>query len=423
MENKNLPGFKQILKNRNFFLLWLSQIISQFGDRLDQMALIGFITQRFPGSTFQMAKLLSFTIIPVFLIGPVAGVYVDRWDRRKTMYISDFLRGFLVLLIPLIFLNLRSLSGLYLIIFLVFSMGRFFIPAKLSIIPNLVRKEELLLANSLVNTTGMIAAVLGFGIGGIIVDWLGPKGGFYIDVLTFFISGIFIFLITLKVAETRRGLFVLGKEVLEVIKKSVFQEAKEGLIYLFKKIEVRFIMGILFMLWSALGSIYIVIIVFVQQRLGTLTKDLGFLIVFLGLGLFFGSLVYGRFGQRFSNIKAIFLFLFLSGSVLIGFSLGLQFIPNFLIAAISIFILGMSISPIMTACNTLIHQVSHEDMQGKIFASLEIVMHLGFLLSMFLSSIMAERFDRFWILIFVGIIFGLMGLSGLFRKTIYTPGV
>lgn len=416
MTNKNLASFTQILKNKNFFLLWLCQIISQFGDRLDQMALIGFITQRFPGSTFQMAKLLSFTIIPVFLIGPVAGVYVDRWDKRKTMYISDFLRGILVLLIPLVFLNLKSLFGLYLVIFLSFSVGRFFIPAKLSIVPDLVRKEELLLANSLINTTGMIAAILGFGIGGLIVDWLGPEGGFYINALTFFVSAIFIFFITIKITQEKRSFLVLGREVLEVIKKSVIQEVKEGLVYLIKKSEVRFIIGILFLIWSALGSIYIVLIVFIQQRLGSLTKDLGLLIVFLGLGLFLGTLFYGRFGQRFSTLKAIFLFLFLSGINLILFSLGLQFLPNFLIAATFAFIFGMSISPIMTASNTLIHKVSHKNMRGKVFSSLEMIMHSGFLLFMLSSSMIAEKISRFWILVIVGIIFGLIGLIGLLRK-------
>ncbi len=73
-----MSKFRKVLKNRNFFLLWLGQIISQLGDRLGQMALIAFVYLRAPGSAIQIAKILSFTIIPVFLIGPLAGVYVDR---------------------------------------------------------------------------------------------------------------------------------------------------------------------------------------------------------------------------------------------------------------------------------------------------------------------------------------------------------
>ncbi len=69
-----MSKFKEVLKNRNFFLLWIGQVISQLGDRLDQMALIAFVYLRAPGSTLEIAKILSFTIIPVFLIGPIAGV-------------------------------------------------------------------------------------------------------------------------------------------------------------------------------------------------------------------------------------------------------------------------------------------------------------------------------------------------------------
>ena len=193
-----MSKFTEVLKNRNFFFLWLGQIISQLGDRLDQMALIAFVYLRAPGSTLEIAKILSFTIIPVFLIGPLAGVYVDRWDRRRTMYICDFLRAILVLTIPLFLFYTKTMFPIYLIIFIVFSIGRFFVPAKLSIIPDLVEKKDLLMANSLVNITGMIAAILGFGISGVLVEWLGAKSGFYLDALSFLVSGVLIFLIAKK---------------------------------------------------------------------------------------------------------------------------------------------------------------------------------------------------------------------------------
>ena len=160
------------------------------------MALIAFIHLRAPGSTIEIAKILSFTIIPVFLIGPLAGVYVDRWDRRRTMYICDLLRSGLVLLIPTFLFNTKNMFPVYAIIFIMFSIGRFFVPAKLSIIPDLVKSRDLLLANSLVNVTGMLAAIIGFGVSGVVVEWLGAKSGFYLDSLSFLISAIMIFFIS-----------------------------------------------------------------------------------------------------------------------------------------------------------------------------------------------------------------------------------
>jgi len=407
-----MSKFTEVLKNRNFFLLWLGQIISQLGDRLDQMALIGLVYLRAPGSTIQVAKILSFTIIPVFVIGPIAGVYVDRWNRRRTMYICDFLRAVLVLTIPLFLFYRESFAFIYLVIFVVFSIGRFFVPAKLSIVPDLVEKKDLLMANSLVNTTGMIAAILGFGISGLIVEWLGAKSAFVMDAASFLISGALIFSIRKKTKEVM-NLKKVGREIVEVIRKSVFQEIKDGILYFIRKKDIRFTAGITFILWSALGAVYVVLIVFVQEALRSVTRDLGLLVMFLGTGLFIGSLIYGRFGQRLSHYKVIFASLILSGIMLICFALAISAYHSFRIAALLSFALGILVAPIMIASNTIIHKVSDNEMMGKIFSSLEIVMHLGFLLFMFISSFFADKFSNLSILVIVGCLFSIVGVVNL----------
>ncbi|OGX55806.1 MAG: hypothetical protein A2460_06140, partial [Omnitrophica WOR_2 bacterium RIFOXYC2_FULL_43_9] len=304
-----MARFREVLKNKNFFFLWLGQIISQLGDRLDQMALIGFIAQRSPGKTLQLATLLSFTILPVFIIGPIAGAYVDRWDRRKTMYLCDFFRGILVLSIPLYLLNEKMpLFPLYCVVFLMFSIGRFFVPAKLAIVPEIVPQEQLLLANSLINTTGMIAASVGFGIGGIVVALLGVKGGFYLDSVSFFASSFFIFLIRLS-SKHKRGIIKVGKEIVEVIKKSIISDMKDGIKHLLNQKQMRAVINILFLIWAALGAVYVVLIVFVQETLQSFTLDLGLLVMFLGVGLFAGSLLYGRLGKTTNCLRSIFFYL------------------------------------------------------------------------------------------------------------------
>ena len=415
-----MSKFTEVLKNRSFSFLWVGQIISQLGDRLDQMALIGFIYLRAPGSSIEIAKILSFTIIPVFLIGPLAGVYVDRWDRRRTMYICDLLRAGLVLTIPAFLFYTKNLLPIYLVIFTVFCIGRFFVPAKLAIIPDLVDTKDLLIANSLVNITGMIAAIVGFGISGILVEWLGAKSGFYLDSLSFLISGSLIFFITCRAAgncaarpRDQYGIKAVSREIVDVIRKSVFQEIKEGTLYFLKNKDIRFAAGVIFILWSALGAVYAVSIAFVQKTLQSATKDLGLLAMLLGLGLFLGSLVYGRFGQRLSHYKTIFVSLILSGVMLMVFAFGISHFPHFFVAAGLAILLGLVISPIMIASNTIIHNASSNDMMGKIFSSLEIVMHLGFIIFMFISSFLAERFSHSIILIIVGYIIILSGVINL----------
>ncbi|MCK9594270.1 MAG: MFS transporter [Candidatus Omnitrophica bacterium] len=403
-----MSRFTKVLRNRDFSLLWLSQIISQLGDRLSQMALIGLV----PGSTWQIAKILSFTLIPVFLIGPIAGAYVDRWDRRKTMFICDSLRACLVLTIPLLFLY-NKFIGIYIVIFVVFSLGRFFIPAKLAIVPELVAAEDLVAANSLVNTTGMIAAVLGFGISGLIVEKLGAKAGFYLDGLSFIVSAGLLFFISKKNRFARIDIKKTSQEIVGAIKKTIGSDIKESIFYVWKNKEIRFTAGVMFALFAALGSVYVVAIVFIQKTLHSATKDLGLLIMFLGLGLFTGSLIYGHCGHKLSHYKTIFTSLILSGIMLVAFALGISRYPVFIVAAVLSLCLGMSISPIMIASNTIVHNVSANHMMGKVFSSLEIVMHLGFLTFMFISSKLADKLSHTYILVAVGCIIALLGIINL----------
>ncbi len=380
------------------------------------MALIGLVAGRGGGSAVGLAKLLSFTIIPVFLVGPIAGVYVDRWDRRTTLFICDFIRGFLVLLIPLVFINSSSMIPIYIIVFLVFCLSRFYVPAKMSIIPDLVNTENLLIANSLVTTTGMIAFVLGAAAGGFIVETFGARGGFLWDAATFFIAGILVFNIRHrpKLHFDKEKIVRTSREVLKTIKSSLFDEFKEGLRYLVGHPDIRFIAIMLFVLFSAAGAVYIVIIVFIQQAFGSVTRDLGLLAVFLGSGLFVGSIAYGKWGGRFSKVKTIFFCLTAGGIMLVIFTVAIAHIAKFPLAALLSSLLGFILGPTFIAANTVVHEVGEGKMMGKVFSSLEMVMHLGFLGTMLLSSYLAEKISAAVILQTVGIIFAGIGMIGFF---------
>ena len=378
------------------------------------MALIGFAYSKTGyGNPAAVFKVLLFTIIPVFIIGPIAGVYVDRWDRRRTMYACDLIRTVLVLLIPLFLFYVKNLSLAYILVFLVFCVARFFLPAKLSILPELVESKDLLIANSLVNVTGMIAFIMGSGIGGVLVEHLGAERGFYLDALTFLFSAVLIFFITSR-PSSGVGLIRIGAEVVEVIRKSVIKEMKEGLVYLFKKREIRLSASVLFVLASALGIVSVVSIVFIQNTLHSATKDLGLLIMFLGAGLFIGTLAYGRFGGALPHYKTIAFSLSLSGLTLIIFTLSVYRYPEFSLAAGLAFLFGFFVSPLMTVINTIVHISSENEMRGKVFSSLEVVMHLGFLIFMYISSILAAHYSHVKILVVTGILFCLLGVLNLF---------
>ena len=415
-----MTRFRDVLKDRNFFCLWLAQIISNFGDRLTQMALVALVYQRAPGNTIALAKLISFTVIPVFLIGPIAGAWVDRLNKRNVMIISDLLRGILILMIPF-FIMSKQIIPIYLVIFLAFSLSRFFIPSKMAIIPDLVSKDKLLVANTLADTTHMVGNVLGLVVAGILVNIksIGAIGGFYIDSGTFFISAALITMMAQKefVKHVAEDIKVTREALESSIRKSIFEEVREGIRYLKQYNEMHFIVYTFFLLMAGLGAISCVVIVFIQESFCTATLDLGLIGLFLVGGLLLGALIYGKLGQRVEKKGAILASFITTGIAVILFAFFVRKYPNVLVSGLLSGLIGMAASPIMTSVNTLTHETMPEEARGRTFSSLEAVIHLAFLVFMFLAAYAAKYIDRFWILVAVGAIFSVCGLAGILVRS------
>ena len=414
-----MTRFRDVLKNRNFLGLWIAQIISNFGDRLTQMALVALIYQRTPGSAIALAKLVSFTIIPVFLIGPIAGAWVDRLNKRNDMVISDLLRGVLVLAIPF-FIMLHQILLVYLAVFLTFSLSRFFIPSRMAIIPDIVSKDKLLVANTLADTTHMLGNVMGLVVAGILVNikFIGAIGGFYIDAATFFASAALIAMMVQRsfVKEVREDLLVTKEALSRSIRKSIFAEIKDGIMYFKKYSQMHFIVYVFFILMAGLGAISCVVIIFIQESFGTATLDLGLIGMFLVGGLLLGTLLYGKLGQGTEKAHTILLSFIGTGISVVLFAFFVRKYPNILVSGLLAGFMGMAASPIMVSVNTMTHETMPEEARGRTFSSLEAVIHLAFLAFMFMAAYAAKYIERFWILIAVGAIFVLCGFIGIILK-------
>jgi MFS family permease len=415
--------FREVLSDRNFLFLWMGQLVSNFGDRLNQMALVALVYQRHPGSEIALAKLISFTIIPVFVIGPIAGVWVDRLNRKDIMVICDIVRGALVLSIPL-FIAANAMLPVYLVIFLAFSISRFFIPSKMAIIPDLVSKDKLLVANTLQDTTHMAGNVVGLMVAGFIVNirYVGAVGGFYIDSATFFISAALIAMIAIKPAlprqTVREGLKTAAHALESSIKKTVLGEMREGLGYLTGHRDMRFITNVFFVLLAGMGAISCVIIVFIQNAFGTSTRHIGFFGTYLVCGLFLGTVLYGKFGQRLEKKRTVCASFLASGVAIIFFAILVGRRPDVYMAGLLSGLVGLAVSPMMAALNTLTHETIPEEVRGRIFSSLEAVIHLAFLVFMFAAAYAAKFVDRFWIIVAVGAAFALCGAAGILAASL-----
>lgn len=377
------------------------------------MALIALVYSRRPGSVAAMSGLIFFIFIPVFVIGPVAGAYVDRWDRKRIMIVADIIRGFLVLAIP-IFVMMDLMLPVYMLVFLVFSGTRFFLPSKMAIIPSIVTKEKLLVANSLSNTTRMIAAMLGFAIAGFLVKWVGYMWGFYINGVSYFISAGLIALITPREDLTDiRGDINMTKELIEhSIRRNIFKEVADGFRQMLRDDRMKFVTAVLFAAMAGAGAVFCVIIVFVQESFGSVTEDLGVMGIFIGAGLFLGTILYGRFCQRLHKTRTMLASFAMCGLFLSLFAFSSNVLGVFSVGALSLFLVGLAGAPILTCSNYLIHIAVPDESRGRIFSSMEIVTHAGFLVFMMLSAVLSGRVSNFSIIFYSGVSFAVLGLGG-----------
>lgn len=176
-----------VFRNRSFTLLWIGQLISAMGSALTALA-ASILVYRVTGSAFSVGLMLIATSGPTVLIGLVAGVFVDRYDRKRIMLISDVLRAVLIFLIPL--LIPLNINWLYVIVALTSAITQFFDSAHASVLPEVTSDKELSAANALMTVSSVGSMTLGFAAAGLIATGYDIDWAFYLNALTFLLSGL-----------------------------------------------------------------------------------------------------------------------------------------------------------------------------------------------------------------------------------------
>jgi hypothetical protein len=184
-------GVRDILRIRDYRLLISGQAISDIGDGITFLLLL-LVINELTGSTSMLALMAIAEAVPQFTVGLMAGVYVDRWNRRSVMLAADLLRAVIVMAFAVV-----SVVGfvplLYVLGFAQSSISTFFRPARGALLPRIVPAEGLPAANSLAQASQVLGAVIGAGIAGLIFSAFGSGVlGFAIDALTFVVSFLLI---------------------------------------------------------------------------------------------------------------------------------------------------------------------------------------------------------------------------------------
>ncbi|PJA53589.1 MAG: hypothetical protein CO167_07115 [Candidatus Marinimicrobia bacterium CG_4_9_14_3_um_filter_48_9] len=403
------------LLNRNIRLLWAGQLVSQSGDAITHMATIWLMLQLTGSAT--MTGLVAFAgTFPALIFGLIAGVVVDRFNRRNLMLISDMVRFSLVLTIPLLFMS-ENLSPLILaiLVFLMATFSTLFNPARDAILPQLTSRNQLFRVNTLMQSTSYFAYFAGLFGAGIILGWAGLINLFYLDAITFAFSFIMIWWMVIpKIPANPSTLPEIG------LKNRSWQDLKIGLRYVWR--DDRRILGIV--LITALNNFFIMgpavvgIPLVIKSAWGGGGSDFAFVESTYGIGMLLGAILVYWYAQRFG--KGVWLML---GMIYDG----LTFIPILVVDKLGvaplyamigiIFIHSIGIPFIQVTRTTLIHSLVPNHMQGRVFAMVNLAVIGMTSLSVALTGIIAEMISPQVIFLLIGIGGALCGVAGL----LYSP--
>ncbi len=413
--------FFNLFKIKKFMIFSISQAFSLFGDKLDYMAIlamISFLAQKKNLNTSRAISFLSVIVtLPTILFGPFAGIFIDRWDKRKILIFCDLFRAILVAFIPFLVLRLFNLSLVYIICFFVFLLGLFFNATRLSIVPYLVAKRRLLAANSFNNLLGRIATLLGMLVGGFIVDWQIWKkigisyswaAGFYIDSFTYWISVLALIYLSTKIkikrissptviSQQSRNFFSLILSKL----KLMINDLKEASQYILKnrKVQIVILSVFLFVILGTGALVLYVPIIQESEGLKLGTSGVGFLGTIGSIGLILSSLTYGIWGHKFEKNLVLIITFFLFGILTIILSLT-KILP---LVIFLLFMCGFFLSPIFVIQDTILQENVPEELRGKIFSLKEWFLHLFFGIFAFIIGQLTYFFPRTTILFSIGV--------------------
>lgn len=387
----------RLLRERDFSLLLFGQFISALGDKLHYIAL-GVIVYQLTGSALEVGKVTLATFAPYLLFGLVAGAYVDRWNKKWTMILADCIRVLLVALIP--FLIHSSLNFIYLLTFLITSANLFFSPAKMSIIPSIFSKEDILPATSLSESIESATEIIGYTLAGMITLMMTIEYVFFWDALSFFISAVSIFAMRFRDDNDPAD-----REASES-KPQIFREIREGLSYVHRNkalAKTLLTYCIVLLLFSGFNPL---VFVYALKTLGTTPVGLGMLEASAAIGMTFGGLILSFWGTRFSKNKIM-----LSGYLISGVTIAiLGLFPWYPLALIGFFFTGVSNIMFLIPVQSLFQEETAAEMRGRVFSARYTLTRIAYMLSVLVLSFTANQIGVQLAYVFSGSILTLMTL-------------
>ncbi|MEA2026965.1 MAG: MFS transporter, partial [Chloroflexota bacterium] len=378
--------YVRLARDPRFSAFWLAGTISLFGDRLHQIAL-GVMVLTVTGSAMLTGLVFLAATLPNLILGPIAGTFVDRWDQKHVMIMSDILRAGLVLTLP--FVAEVSIWLVYPVVFVITSISLFFRPAKAAIIPRIVRREDLTPANGAIWTGETIADIGGYPLAGVFVAFLGGNLAlaFWVDAMTYIVSAVLLAGLLIPPVAREAGSRASGVIAL------FMRELREG--WDFLRGEATLFQNTLVSAVAQLATgVYLALMVVYAQRslsgeIIPYPENFALIEAAIGLGNLAGGFVVGAIGARLRKG-----WLIITGFAVMGLAiivLGLT--SNELVAVVAAVVIGVFNLVYIIPSQTLFAERTPAGLMGRVVAIRSSIVMGALTGAMAVSSGLADLVD------------------------------
>jgi len=419
-------GFRFVLRQPAFRLIWFAQLGSQIADKFLMFSLLILAYQVAGGSSQVAFTLLSYTIPAVF-IAPLAGVFADRHDRKLIMVYANFLRAGLIALIPLaalVPLLRHDFYHLLLITFAISATGQVFTPSEAAAIPSVLPKRALLAANSLVMVTLVLTLMVGGALAPILsgVDLYLP---YWIGALLFTASGLAILLAQIprlpakfKAGERRHPFNQVWVELLEGV-----TTLRNSPVLMIGFAQLSTAVLVLLMMFTLAPA-------YVKTVLGISPQQTYVILVPAIVGAIISAALLSRLVERWSQTLLLFGTLIAMGATLVVLAGGQIITGRFpliaghtrIFGAICAFVLGLEFGSLMIPALTYLMEHTSDVVRGRVFALLFMVINGVAVLPIVAAAVLADVFGATWVIAVMGVLLVLPALAALrFAPRAFAP--
>lgn len=383
---------KRLLAIGNFRKLWISHVISSFGDALTNLALL-ITAQRLTGSTAAVATTAVAVALPQLLFGVFAGVLVDRWDRKRVMIASDLARAFLVLG----FLAVSSADRmwlLYVVAFVQASIGTLDNPARSSVVPQIVGTDDLLAANSFFQSTMIIVGVAGTATAGVIAgvfDTLAPA--FIVDAASFAVSAALVTRIAIEGRPARSA-------TAESQASGMWSELRGGIRLITSSPMLRTVVITAGVVMLGLGAVNVLLVPFIVDDLAVPETWFGLLEAAQVTSMVLAGGLVAAAARRIRPGRL--LVVGLTGVALVVAAMSLAQSVWHMIGLL--FAVGWFVTPTQAAISTIVQTEVPLEALGRVSSSLGTISTTAQVASMALSGVAAAAFGLRSVFVMAGLI-------------------